>query len=108
MRRLDAGFEPDDPIDGPNLWRVRAGDRVAWVGDPRGGVAGDGPVLELLTFDVDALVYGERLDIYRGFGWFEEKDESEESKRLLGEGWQVILSLGTPHAAAGDSQWALG
>ena len=107
MRRLNAGYEPDDPIDGPNLWRVRAGDRVAWVGDPREGIDGDGPVLGLLTFNVDALVYGERLDISCGFGWFEEKDESVESKRLIEEGWKAIRSLGTPHTVAGDS-WALG
>ena len=52
-RRLDAGYEPDDPMDGPNLWRIRAGDRVAWVGDPRGGVDGEGSVLGLLNFNVD-------------------------------------------------------
>ena len=66
MQRLDEGYDPDDPIDGPNLWRVRAGDRVAWMGDPRGGVDGDGLVLGLLNFNVDALIYGEPLDILRG------------------------------------------
>ena len=109
MRRLDAGYEPDNYIDGPNLWRVRAGDRVVWVGDPRGGVDGNGHVLGLLTFDVDALVYGEPLlDIFRGFGWFEEKDESQESKGLIREGWKAIRSLGIPRTIAADSQWALG
>jgi len=107
MRRLDEGYEPDAPIDGPNLWRVRAGDRVVWVGDPRGGVDGDGPVIDLVTFNVDALVYGEPLDFPRGFGWFEGKDESQDSKRLA-EGWNAIRSLGTPHTVAADSQWALG
>ena len=109
MCRLDAGYEPEDCIDGPNLWRVRAGDRVVWVGDPRGGVDGNGNVLGLLTFDVDALVYGEPLlDIFRGFGWFEEKDESQESKELIREGWKAIRSLGTPRTIAADTQWALG
>lgn len=108
MRRLDEGYEPDAPIDGPNLWRVRAGDRVVWVGDPRGGVDGDGPVLDLVTFNVDALVYGEPLEFPRGFGWFEEKDKARENERLIEEGWKAIQSLGTPHTVAADSQWALG
>lgn len=108
MRRLDAGYEPDTPMDGPNLWRVRAGDRVVWVGDPRGGVDGDGPVLDLVTFNVDALVYGEPLDVFRGFGWFEDKGKARESERLIEEGWKAIHSLGTPRTVAADSQWALG
>ena len=108
MRRLETGYKPDHPIDAPNLWRVRAGDRVAWVGAPRGGVDGDGRVLGLLEFDVDTLVYGEPLDPFRGFGGFQEKDESERSRQLLREGWQAICCSGTPHTAAGDSQWAIG
>ena len=31
MRRLDAGYEPDDPIDGPNLW-ASSGGRPRGVG----------------------------------------------------------------------------
>ena len=108
MQRLSAGYEPEEPIDAPNLWRVRAGDRVAWVGAPRGGVDADGPVLGLLNFDVDALVYGEPLDILLGFGGVEEKDESEEKVRLLREAWKAICNLGTPNTAAGDDRWGLG
>ena len=110
-RRLDAGYEPDDPIDGPNLWRIRAGDRVAWVGAPRGGVDGEGSVLGLLNFNVDVLIYGEPLDISRGFpyfGGFDQKDQSAESIRLAREGWKAICSLGEPRIAAADPQWRLG
>ena len=110
-RRLDAGYEPNDPMDGPNLWRIRAGDRVAWVGTPRGGVDGEGPVLGLLNFNADALVYGEPLEISRGFptfGGFEQKDQSEERVRLAREDWKAICSLGEPRIVAADPQWRLG
>ena len=65
-------------------------------------------VLGLLNFNVDALIYGEPLDILRGFEWFEEKDESQESKRHIQEGWKSNSSLSAPRIAAGDSQWTLG
>ena len=111
MSRLEAGYEADDPIDGPNLWRVRAGDRLAWVGAPRGGVDGKGPVLELVNFNEDALVYGEPLATSQGFpafGGFEGKDPSRECIRLGREGWKAICSLGEPRTAAADPQWRLG
>ncbi|HKL83299.1 MAG TPA: hypothetical protein VJ879_12365, partial [Desulfobacter sp.] len=41
QKRLDEGYEPEEPIDGPNLWRVFAGDRIFWVGSSRGGVHSD-------------------------------------------------------------------
>lgn len=35
QKRLDEGHQPQEPIDGPNIWRVLAGDRIAWVGQAR-------------------------------------------------------------------------
>src|SRR5579859_4346987 len=33
MAKLNAGWQPpDEPMDGSNLWRLKAGDRLAWVG----------------------------------------------------------------------------
>ena len=110
-KRVDAGYEPDEPIDGPNLWRVRTGDRVAWVGAPRKGVDEKGLVLGLLNFNVDVLIYGEPFDISRGFpifGGFDGEDQSEESIRFAHEGWKAICSLGEPRTAAADLQWRLG
>ena len=33
--RMEARDYPEEPIDGPNIWRVKGGDRVVWVGLPR-------------------------------------------------------------------------
>src|SRR4029077_3432919 len=41
MKRLEGGYKPKEPIEGPNIWRVFAGDRVVWVGGKRGGVKFD-------------------------------------------------------------------
>ena len=53
-KRLDAGYKPKDVMDGPSLWRVKAGDRLAWVTINDS----DAPVKELLTFKACALVLG--------------------------------------------------
>jgi hypothetical protein len=37
-RKLAGGYRPDGAVEGPNLWRVFAGDRLAWVGARRAGV----------------------------------------------------------------------
>jgi hypothetical protein len=38
MRRQSAGKPTHDRMDGPNIWRVMAGDWLLWVGAPRVGV----------------------------------------------------------------------
>lgn len=36
VERLNSGEAvPDEPVDGPNVWRVMAGDWLIWVGSPR-------------------------------------------------------------------------
>jgi hypothetical protein len=33
MKRLRDGWLPGEPVDAPNVWRIRAGDRVAFTGN---------------------------------------------------------------------------
>ena len=61
MKRLDDGDEPQEPIDGQNIWRVFAGDKLLWVGNRRGTEHSDNGVLGLLEFRTNALIYGDRL-----------------------------------------------
>jgi hypothetical protein len=110
MKRLNEGYRPAEPIDGPNLWRVRAGDRVAWVGASRSGVRSDDGVLEVVNFQVDALVNGEPLMFIEGaptFGGVTDP-ESVIGKRLCSAGMAAILEGGSPRTIAADPQWHLG
>ena len=48
---LAAGYEPEDPTDGPGTWRVGAGDRIVRVGVDRAGALGSDGVLAVVSFD---------------------------------------------------------
>jgi hypothetical protein len=60
MKRLQSGWVPSEPIDAPNIWRIRAGDRVAFTGESRPGVAAhvDG-LIEIFDFAENSMVVGE-------------------------------------------------
>jgi hypothetical protein len=99
----------DEPIDGPNLWRVRAGDRVAWMGKPRAGASGDGNVLGIVTFRTDALVYGEPVRMTHGWPTFGVLSEPPltDGPGLCRAGFEAILKAGLPRELALDLQWRL-
>lgn len=105
-KRLDEGYDPQEPIDGPNLWRVFAGDRIVWVGPNRGGVHSEDGVLGLVDFKENALVYGEPFDLAEGFpafGGFTRGEPSPEGTRLCRVGWDALNRLGLPRTVAADA-----
>ena len=112
QKRLDEGHQPQEPIDGPNIWRVLAGDRIAWVGQARDGIESAGAgVLGLLDFHNNALIYGEPFDMCQGipgFGFFDRGELYPEEERWCRAGWDAIKSLGFPRTAAADGQWRIG
>ncbi|MEW5882131.1 MAG: hypothetical protein AB1761_17020 [Pseudomonadota bacterium] len=96
-KRLDEGYGPGDPIDGPNLWRVFAGDRIVWAGPSRRGAPSSNGILGLVEFNQNALVYGEPLDVSSGFpryGAFERDELEPEGVRLCRLGWEAVLRSG--------------
>ena len=111
-KRLDEGYNPQESIDGSNIWRVFSGDRIAWVGPTRGGVHSveDG-VLGLVDFKENALIYGEPFDLsgeFPTFGGFDRGEPSPEGARLCRVGWDALNRLGLPRVAAADDQWHIG
>jgi hypothetical protein len=73
MPKIEKGDYPDEPISGPNLWKLRSGDRVAWVGEERPGRRSVTGVLAILDCDECALAVGEGdkekgLEGFIGFG----------------------------------------
>jgi len=109
LKRLADGYCPGEPMDGPSIWRVRAGDRLAWMGSPRPGLSGDHDVLNITTFRTDSLVYGEPLSMAEGWPTFGAPSEplSIDGRRRCQAGFEAILNAGLPREAAIDPQWRL-
>jgi hypothetical protein len=101
--RLQTRDYPDEPIDGPNIWRARGGDRIVWVGLPRTGqVIVDG-VLGILDCNSAVAVLGNHPDGPLGFMEFKS---TETSIRLGAAAARAERSLGIPRVL--DTVWHLG
>jgi hypothetical protein len=107
-RMLESGYRPAERIEGPNVWRVLAGNRIAWVGPKRPPER----VAELqcmVSFSTNALVVAEsnrpgfdpldRMNVANG-------TSSPEAQSLCRIGFQAACDLGTPRTVATD--WSLG
>ena len=111
MRKVNDGYDPSERCDGPNVWRVFAGDRLVWVGPTRTGLTADDGVLGLISFEDNALVIGEPWHISKGsptFGDVKEKEPSAPVTLLLRKGLLTACALGPPRIAAADARWTLG
>jgi len=101
--QLAKGYNVQEPIEGPNIWRIFAGDRIVWVGQTRGGVHSEGGVLELLEFRENAIVYGEPFDFSEDLpilGGFDRGEPSPEGTKLCKAGWNALTRLGPPRESA--------
>jgi hypothetical protein len=58
-QRMEACDYPEEPIDGPNIWRVKGGDRVVWVGLPRSEQTSVDGVLGIVDCPAAVVVLGE-------------------------------------------------
>ena len=111
QRKLDSGYQPGDILDGPNIWRAFAGDRLVWVGKQRQGVEFDNGVLSVITFSQNAAIIGEPYSYYEGFphfGGFDQQAQPKEDIMLCRKGWNAISELGTPNSASADGKWVIG
>lgn len=108
MRELsDAGQAGSEIVEGPNVWRVRAGDRLVWVGLPRLNTMSSEGVLGLLEARTDLLALGpDRLiaDILEGVPSKPLADETIAALRL---GLEGATQLGLPRVMA-QGRWGLG
>jgi hypothetical protein len=108
MRKINEGWQPGESVDGPNLWRACAGDRVVWVGPARPTNRNTG-VQCLASLDANALVVMESsrpdFDPLDAMNIAEGMD-SPEAKRLVRAGYDAACKLGTPNTFA--TEWTLG
>ena len=103
---------PDEPMDGPNIWRVMAGDSVAWVRpDGRPALTSASPSLLVMTFEESALVVGEPLPTsMEGLLEFGDATEPPPGKRTVAAlqmALDAVRKLGVPRTLAMDG-WRFG
>lgn len=107
MERLRAGWEQGDPVDGPNVWRVGAGDRIVWVGHRDTVRHG---VLAIVDCRECVLVAGEgrhtNIDDWMAFGDLPSEGPTEEQRLLVQAGVQAAISLGGPRTVSDG--WRIG
>lgn len=65
--KIREGRYSPQPVDGPNLWRLKVGDRLAWVcPEPPGHSSTEG-LLAIVEFEECALAIGEGAGDLEGF-----------------------------------------
>jgi hypothetical protein len=109
--KLNEGYESAEPMEGPNLWRVLAGDRLVWVGKSRSDLKSEDGILNLVDFRENALVVGEPFDFSPGFptfGGFLEDNFSDELTRIGRSAVAAVVHLGAPRTIAADDRWRIG
>ena len=107
MDKVEAGDYPPNIIDGPNLWRVKAGDRLVRIGThKRTGVPW--PVISVVDLDENALVVGETNDADSDlflFGAVTDEDAAQRDGDLFRAGIAAAERLGTPRSVS--TQWSI-
>ena len=106
MKRLKAGYRPKEPMDGPNIWRPKAGDRLVWVTtkDARQ------PVREILTLRTCAVAIGENpkpsSEALLFFG-VQQNNEMTPAYTAAGRaGFEAAVAIGIPREFV--AEWRFG
>jgi hypothetical protein len=105
-KRLNAGYRPDDPMEGPSIWRAKAGDRLVWVTTSDTSR----PVREILDLRSCVLALGESstfsLEQFIAFGAPEGEDPPPADVAATRAGFDAAASLGMPRVIA--PEWKFG
>jgi hypothetical protein len=102
-KRIEARDYPEEPIDGPNIWRVKGGDRIVWVGPSRVDQPSVDVVLGILDCRAAVAVLGDHPD---GSLAFMEFKSSQSGIAMGSAALRAERSLGMPSVF--DTEWRLG
>lgn len=110
MEKMKKGYKPGERIDGPNLWRLKSGDRVVWVGAERPERHSVNGILAILNCDKCALAVGEgnwdSLKAFVGFGAPSTPVMNPEDVVRCQAAVKAVKQLGLPRTWGPD--WRLG
>jgi len=100
--------QPADPLGGPNIWRIGAGSRVAWVRPSLGTSNPEDAILGVLDFRANALGLGETdmadIDYYMSFGVHGVSTADSASSGHVA--YLLVQSLGCPRELS--TEWLFG
>jgi hypothetical protein len=110
MAEMEKGYEPHEPVDGPNLWRLKSGDRVAWVGADRPERRSAQGILAILDCGECALAVGsanwDSVREFAGFGAPTTPEMKPEDVTRCRAAVEVAKQLGLPRTW--EPEWQLG
>ena len=110
MPKVEKGDYPSEPIDGPNLWRLKSGDRVAWVGADRPERRSANGIFAILKCHDCALAVGEAnsgsVKDFAGFGAPTSTEMKSEDVVRCQAAVEAVKRLGLPRTWGPD--WMLG
>ena len=108
--QVEKGDYPTEPINGPNLWRLKSGDRVAWVGADRPDRRSADGILAILECRDCALAVGEAnsgsVKELTGFGAPTTTEMKSEDVVRCQAAVEAVKRLGVPRTWGPD--WMLG
>lgn len=96
--QIKRGHYPPQPIDGPNLWRLKVGDRLAWVGPERPGRPSTAGLLAVVDFQECALAVGEGASDLETFMTFGAPYTQEDAETIASghAAVEFVRGLGLP------------
>lgn len=80
LDKFNNGEYPEQPIDGPNIWRVRSSDRVIWIGDERPDIESYDGLLKIFDISECCLLIGDPMDGIADYIGFSGIDNDEDAK----------------------------
>jgi hypothetical protein len=95
-------------IDGPNIWRAKAGDRLVRIGTKQ-RMDVPWPMMSIVDLTANALVVGETNNKASDpllFGAVTDEDAAQRDGDLFRAGIDAVERLGTPRTVS--TKWSIG
>lgn len=108
--KVKAGETPDTPLEGANIWRVLAGDRLAWIGHSRPGNPADEGILTVFDCATCCLAAGQprggSLEDWQTFGALSTSEPDADALEATRRALDIVRVMG-PGSVRLDG-WAIG
>jgi hypothetical protein len=109
LAKFNKGEYPEKPIEAQNIWRLKIGDRLAWL--RQSWADSDYSVASVLAFRENALVIGENMHTKSSDELIEmvsliKEQKTETSMAMIRNAVEFVRQMGVPREYA--HEWMLG